>query len=320
MSIQIELESLLPSGVTLRDAVDFYLRHASGSSLTLGDVGDRYISLLSDGRNKETLESHLRILKNRANHLYGKKIGEVASYELQDYLDGNDWSYTTKKNHLTTFKTFYNWAVNAGHCESGREPWLGVKLAKGEVKERVWLTPEQARELLCVVRSYYPERLIYFVLTLFCGLRRSEAVRVRACDIKLEEGEVRVVRGKTGSGRMVEVPGNCLKFLREESIRSGSILNKGACRYSSDALVCPDIDDILRGVREKLSYDWENNYIRHSFISHHVALYKDVANTAYLAGTSVEVINSNYRGLVDPTELALEYFTIEPKDCGEVSE
>ena len=59
-------------------------------------------------------------------------------------------------------------------------------------------------------------------------------------------------------------------------------------------------------------FAWQDNGLRHSFISYRLAILHDTARVALKAGNSPEVIFGHYRELVTP-ESARAWFDINPK-------
>ena len=57
---------------------------------------------------------------------------------------------------------------------------------------------------------------------------------------------------------------------------------------------------------------WEQNALRHSFISYRMAIVKDANQVAQEAGNSPDIIFRNYLELVTQTQ-ARNWFSIEPK-------
>jgi hypothetical protein len=64
-------------------------------------------------------------------------------------------------------------------------------------------------------------------------------------------------------------------------------------------------------------FTWKHNALRHSFISYRVAQTQNVAQVALEAGNSPQIIFSNYRELVRPTN-AENWFSIVPKATANV--
>jgi hypothetical protein len=59
-------------------------------------------------------------------------------------------------------------------------------------------------------------------------------------------------------------------------------------------------------------FSWQENGLRHSFISYRLAVLHDTARVALEAGNSPEVIFGHYRELVTP-EAAKAWFDVKPE-------
>lgn len=60
---------------------------------------------------------------------------------------------------------------------------------------------------------------------------------------------------------------------------------------------------------------WKANGLRHSFVTYHVAAYKDLPRTAYLAGNSAEVIKRHYEARASEATAA-RFWALRPKAAG----
>jgi hypothetical protein len=58
-------------------------------------------------------------------------------------------------------------------------------------------------------------------------------------------------------------------------------------------------------------FKWQENGLRHSFISYRLAVLNDTAKVALEAGNSEEVIFTSYREVVTP-EVAKAWFAVAP--------
>lgn len=74
----------------------------------------------------------------------------------------------------------------------------------------------------------------YFVLVYSCGLRANEALRVKFSDIDARQGLLRITDGKGGKNRMVPIPQNTLRVLREMWLthKHPNLLFPGYIRYN----------------------------------------------------------------------------------------
>jgi hypothetical protein len=62
-------------------------------------------------------------------------------------------------------------------------------------------------------------------------------------------------------------------------------------------------------------FTWQDNGLRHSFISYRLAVLHDTARVALEAGNSPDVIFAHYRELVTPEE-AKKWFDVKPRPEG----
>ena len=88
----------------------------------------------------------------------------------------------------------------------------------------------------------------------------------------------------------------------------------GTCNSTHDNESIPaNWRNIFAEVREAagLWNNWPQNALRHSFISYHVARFRNENETAQIAGTSPTMIYKNYREIVRPKE-AGEFFGLLP--------
>jgi hypothetical protein len=64
---------------------------------------------------------------------------------------------------------------------------------------------------------------------------------------------------------------------------------------------------------------WEDNILRHSFLSYHLAGFQNPNNTAYHGGTSIKMLSNNYVALVSKKS-SEEWFNITPISVREYAE
>ena len=149
--------------------------------------------------------------------------------------------------------------------------------------------------------------LPYLAVMAFGGSRRSEA-----SNRKLTENEIlfdeRMIRlgpeiTKTGAGRTLEIGDALMAWLKE-------FYNKGPI-YKLNKVNPPE-DKVLAELGLRL----KSNALRHSFCSYHLALHRNSAMTADIAGNSPKILNENYKALVSRSAADL-WFSITPKKVRE---
>jgi integrase len=137
----------------------------------------------------------------------------VKHADLLAWLDGQDWSPETRKGYRAALRSFYGWALRAGHTR--RNPAAGlppVKVPRGAPRP----TPEAVLEQAIAAA---PDRTrLILLLAAYAGLRRAEIAGLRWDHIA--DGSLRVV-GKGGHVRHVPMHDRVAFALEAERLRRG---------------------------------------------------------------------------------------------------
>lgn len=281
--IVYQLDRLKKLGWELPAAVDFIERHGKAfslPSLTLGAVADEFIasrkSLGLRPRYVKTLEASInRFLINRRD----KMIADITSAEIQNYISGNGWVPATMRSYLVDVRTLFTFAFKRKYIREN--PAAAVDLPKVEENPPGIITPKEARAILDACIDHAPDILPVVVLSLFGGLRRSEAEQLEWSEISEEFVEVKAHKAKTRQRRLVPVSAQLAAWLKTAREVDGKL---------------PSINyaDKLKMVLEKskLRADWPQNALRHSFASYFFAQSKNENETAQRMGNSPQMIFS----------------------------
>jgi integrase len=139
----------------------------------------------------------------------------------------------------------------------------------------------------------------FLALGAFAGLRMAEMQRLDWKDIDLDRGFVTVdaSKAKTRQRRLVPISDNLKLWLMPCRQASGPV-----CLHQRPQIAAARLCDVSA---------WQENGLRHSFISYRLAILHDTARVALEAGNSPEVIFGHYRELVTP-ETAKLWFDVKP--------
>ena len=150
-----------------------------------------------------------------------------------------------------------------------------------------------------------PSSLPALALGAFAGLRTSEILRLEWDEIDLKSGLIEVTAGKTKSARrrLIKIEPNLARWLAS-SARSttGQVWPKQWRAYHNE------VSTLCR----RLGLEWQENGLRHSFASYHLAHFRNAAGLALEMGhVSPHVLFAHYRELVTPASAA-RYWGIRP--------
>ena len=304
-------EKLQPFGVTLRDAVKFYLPHlqAANRSCTVAELTKERLAVkTADGASARYLADLRSRLGQFAATFGTKPVAEITATEVDNWLrilsdsaTGRCLSPTTRNNFRRVLVSTFNFARSRGYCVEN--PAAQSAKAK-EIDSPVGiLSVEELAQLL----GNAPSDLIpYLAIAAFAGLRSAELERLDWKEIDLESGliEVTATKAKSARRRFVRIQSNLARWLQPHAQLRGEVT---PLNYRK----------LLDAARESAGIEqWPNNALRHSFASYHLAKFNDAAALALELGhTNSNLVFQHYRQLVKPKQ-AERYWEIAPAAPG----
>jgi len=285
--------------MTLREAVDFFLRHhrVDVARLPLSEIAEQF----AKSREQAGLSEHYIFLcrkftRQLAEAFPGSCLSDLTTPALDKWLGGLKLGATTKNDMRRVLGTCGNWAEKQGHLLKGASPFPGMVRYK-ETKSAVSIfTPENIASLLKKADGTLRP---YLALGAFAGLRTAELQRLDWSEIDLDRGFITVAasKAKTRQRRLVPISKNLKLWLKPLRRASGPVCLH-ACPQHAARTLCA-------------GFSWAKNGLRHSFISYRLAILHDTARVALEAGNSPEVIFGHYRELVTP-QAAKKWFAVKP--------
>jgi len=290
------------NGVALHTAVDFYLKYHEYIDLnpkTFSEVFDmfydRAIQRKLSPRYYQTLRHHKNFWAGRFGSRF---INTIPPEEYQDHLNTSKYENRTRKNLFGTIAAILRFARKRRFISENNEE---IEMEFGKIRQTTpeIYTPEELMKLFIAHdRRYLP----YLAVMAFGGSRRSEASNPSLTEKEILFDERMIRLGpeitKTGAGRTLEI-GDALMAWLKEFYKEGPI-------YPMTKMSAPK-EDLLKEVGLTL----KNNALRHSFCSYHLALNRNSAMTADIAGNSPKILNENYKALVSRSAAEL-WFSITP--------
>lgn len=285
---------------TLREAVEFYLRHhhASVSRLPLSEISEQFTrSREQSGLSKHYIFLCRKFTRKLAEAFPGHCLSDLTTAVLDQWLGNLKLGATTKNDMRRVLGTCGNWAQKQGHLMKGMNPFLDMVRYKEEKSAVTIFTPENIASLLHKADDTLKP---FIAIGAFTGIRMAELQRLDWNEIDLERGFITVAasKAKTRRRRLVPISENLKLWLTASKRKSGPLcLHQQSQRKASK--LCE-------------GFKWAKNGLRHSYISYRLAILNDTARVALEAGNSPQVIFGHYRELVTP-EAAAAWFAVRPQ-------
>lgn len=292
--------------------------------LTPKPLSDAYAEFLAAKRAENCREDTIRNLRTRVGHLVTSCKGKLVSEILPDHLQPVIWRPDTgprnQHNERRALANFFNWAVTKGYCQSNPVDKVGA--INLDEKEPQILTLAEVQKMLEAARTHKDGQLLpYVALGLFCAIRPRELSRLTWADIDLKDGAVTIGAhiAKLRGRRTVEISKNAVEWLTPHALKrtpiKGPNWQKEFDKVKETAgYVTPRRMEQLKkqGKDTKGLKVWDQDLLRHTGISHHLAFHQHEGQTADWAGNSPTMIHKHYKGLVRANE-AKAFWAIPPE-------
>lgn len=299
-------ERLAPHGYTITDAVDYFINEVI-AYLETPDISDAIkefqCNQLKKNITPDWISDQNRTLNAFATAFGHMKINQLKKDDLEAFCyNPEGLAPKTYKHKIGNVSQFLRYCI--------RKEWIKSNLTNSiEKPESVQHNPgllpvDEAFRLL--VASFKLYMLGVVSIGLFAGVRNAELGRLQWPAVRRDERIIIIDASiaKTRARRVIEYDDTLASWLEFCPQTTGPVMPHGY------------IDKHLRKVRCAAGLkDWPHNALRHSFASYHLAKFQNAARTAHILGhvEGAELLHTNYRGLVTPTE-ANKYWALRPPE------
>lgn len=289
----------LPAGVTIRDAVDFWLQAHPADCRPVRELVKAYVEdRRAAGRRPRTLEALESRLGAFAGKFGDRAAASILPAELAEWL--RRWQGRTRVHYHSIVGGFFESLVRSGVLV--RNPARAVPRVAVDQATPGILTPDQARAVLAAAVKLDGRVAACVALGMFGGLRAAEVQGLGWSAVDLDHARVTVAPAiaKGRRVRHVTISANLAAWLRA---------------FPGSGPVAPPAMTFRRrmvDVARESGVEIPHNAFRHSFCSYHLALHQDATRTAFELGhTQPAVLYAHYRALVTP-EAAAQFWGILP--------
>lgn len=287
--------ALLPEGATLTQAAQTLAQLAEEKSKAVDLIALAQTYL--DAKRKTLRSATLGTYRRQLNALLPELRQPITRAAIEARLA--DKTPHARNTAVRSLSAFFAWCVATGALD--RNPADGLRLARVAEPTRTILTIDQTRALLAhaqaqalldaAAASPYADLLPYIAVSLFAGLRPTEAMRLTTADIGEEYITLDAAQTKTAHARTVRIRPNLRAILDACALPAGPIIRHYPRRFRLH----------LTELSRSASVPWAQDILRHTFASYAYEFSRDAAATAYEMGhTGTDIFFRHYRGLVPP--------------------
>lgn len=261
---------------------------------TVQETGNEFlISKARTGKSVRYLQQARLMIQSLFKGRMLRQIHSITAEEIEAWSNEEKRSARTRRNYVTTARTFFNFAQSRGYV--GSNPALALELPPPDNNAVEIQTPEQVAAVMHTAMEADRDIMRLMAVQYFAGLRTSEAVRLDESEIGAHYIEVKAAKCKTRRRRLVKI---------SPTLRAW--LDVGG------ALPVSNWTKRILQVKRAAGVPFPRNAARHSFCSYHLAQFENAAKTALEAGHSEAMLFAHYREIVTP-EAAQVFWNIRPK-------
>ena len=262
-------------------------------------VADLKVKKLSKD-HEQTVNSQVKTLKS---WFPKESMAQITPQSLERKLRESHFAPYTQHKLVAFYRTIENFAKKRRYFTEDHQT-IAEQITLMAVPKTNYpvFTPEQLMKFLIVVK---PKELAYVATMAFGGGRRNECTQMTKEHFNFEEKTAHIDRviAKKTLPRHLYIPECLFDWLKLATFpEHGPIMTERK------------VGEISRDVAKlkQVGLAWEDNILRHSFLSYHLAAFQNPNNTAYHGGTSIKMLSSRYVALVSK-RASEEWFNITPE-------
>jgi integrase len=233
----------------------------------------------------------------------GGSLHEISGDQVRDWLETNCETAANRANRRRELRVFFSWCRKQNLVSDNpvdRVPRVTVEKGRPEI-----LTVKQAKAALKHLSD--ADRGL-FAVSVFAGLRPSEAEAVQWEHVKLDRGFLEVVRAKTRDRRNVALSANLVAWLKPLERDSGPLFGGHSRRWRDRVMKAIAAEEEAGALAQ-----WPQDLLRHTYGSYHLEKHHNATETAHQMGHqgNPRVLFNHYRDLVTPED-ATAFWEIMP--------
>ena len=355
----IEKSDRLPEGFTIIQAVEFAKLNFQPDvavGVTIKQATDKWVEILEDANRAKKYVNDMKAVGTWLGEAFGHDypVASINTEDVRNFLSvgpnatgpwkGKVLAPITRFNHRHRLSLFFNFCRELGYII--KKPLnKTIKVPEIPQKKIEILSHDEVADLFKACENIRPEITIpYFALAIFGGLRPQELchpegkqvvqwdnfiIRPNGKDCAVEvEGEA----GKTVERRIVDLPENCIKWIRPYLKEHGPVIPlcyedwrvlfdcvRCHAGFSINTQEASRFDKNIKEVNDKNTKSWVQDVCRHTALTYYFErVRKNKFIAADWAGNRPEVYKSHYNSKVKGTlkqtteEIVADFYSIEP--------
>lgn len=315
-------ERLGPLGITIGQAVDFYLAHHGSIKevIALEELRNRFVESRKEASLSQRYIWQLGVSLGSLVALYpDREAAGLSRADVEAWLGAAGWATRTRINYLGDVRAMFSWGIKQKYV--ARSPCEGIEINRRALdEEEIRRLPVEDCKVLLEAARGQQHLMTYLVLAMFCGIRPAEIERMswEAVDLEDKHAIVAARHAKTRKKRVVDLSDNAVAWIKScGAPGEGKICGRGfedawiILRRRLGWAAGDDHSNWLTQARKAAAGvpvtrgEWIHDVLRHTFASMHYAHHQnESALQTQMGHESADMLHTHYRGLVKRSEAA----------------
>ena len=285
------------SGIQVATTVPQPIAKPAPQPSTVHKTCDVIEEMIKSKRAANRREIYIKSLRWYLNRFAEKNpaLNKTTTADIESWLSAHKGAHD-RATYLNRISTLFSFAYKRDYVE--KNPCDKIERVTIEKHAPRILSPGESRT---AYKACPQISRAWVVLCLWCGLRPSEAARIKWEDINLERGTVTVRVSKVRRFRIVTMPACAVELLRPIKQLSGFIAPSASTRERAK-----------RKMRTAIGLQrWPQDIMRHTAASYHLAVSGDAGKVATSLGNSQAILLTHYNGVASLDD-AKDFFKVTP--------
>ncbi len=273
---------LAGTGITLESLARSAVKNVQQTGMTVQDLYTRYLEQRTSSGIRPRSTDGIKAREGKFTEVYGQlALSDLTPEHINEWLSSKNWAPVSKNAHLRGVRSMLNYAVKNGLIE--KNPASSLEFVKITLPRPTVFSVKTVDDIMRWLEKNQPKLVPYYAIAFFAGIRPDEARRLGKENIDL-------------SGRIVTVePESSKTHMRHVDIQPN--LHAWLTAYPVNDSVYWS-RKIFRRMIDKLCISWGHDVARKSFISYHLAAFRNQNETVMQAGhRSSDMIFTHYRNI-----------------------
>ena len=208
---------LKPFGITILEAAQRIAKLEAQNAASVSiETGLAAFQLAKESKSAKQQQAIRHAARHLCEDFAGRKLSSITGDEVGQHLDTRTSGPAAFNAKMRLLTTFWRWSAKKPRQWCAEDALTHVERKETTPGEIVVLTSKESAALMAAAEKHFPETVIPFAISLFCGMRQAEIARLQPEDITPDGITVPAANDrKNNRRRFIQMPAPLAAWLEE---------------------------------------------------------------------------------------------------------